>query len=386
MAPERFLGSGADRRIDVYALACVRYEALTATAPFSGDDVIALMYAHVNQPPPRPSDQVAGIPRALDGVVAKGMAKDPEVRYRTAGELAAEARDALSGLSATTHVRSDATRQFAPTRSTPRPNPIVEAVRNRTISRPLLTVGLVLVIALAVTAVLLFGGGNRTSGASVGVPPPNVVKVGFMGDLTGQNSGLIIPPRNGAQLAVDEYNATNPATRIELVSYDSQGEAEQAATLVSTAINTDGIVAMVGPAFSGESRAIGAILEQAKIPSISSSATNPSLAQNGWRYWHQVVANDNDQGPAIAGVLVASRNARSAFVISDDQGYSVAVADETAQAFRERGIAVGTDQFARDVTDYSSTVNKVKAANPDVIFFGGYYSASGPLLKQLRDG
>jgi branched-chain amino acid transport system substrate-binding protein len=227
------------------------------------------------------------------------------------------------------------------------------------------------------------GGGTSTGGSSGGGGA--TLKIGFMGDLTGENSGIVIPPRNGAQLAIDDYNATNPATKIELVPYDSQGSADQAVPLVTKAVQDDKIVGLIGPAFSGESKAAGPVLEQGGIPSISPSATNPGLAGNGWKFWHRIVANDNDQGPGIVDFLVRAKSPKSAYVISDDQEYSVGLADSSFKAFQDKGVTVGRDQFAQAASDYSSTVAKVKAANPDVIVYGGYYAQAGRLLKQLRD-
>ncbi|MGH3431300.1 MAG: ABC transporter substrate-binding protein, partial [Thermocrispum sp.] len=143
------------------------------------------------------------------------------------------------------------------------------------------------------------GGESGDDGGAEGT-----VKIGFMGDLTGENSGLVKPPRNGAKLAIDAYNAKNPTTKIKLVEYDSQGKEEQAVALVNKAIQDDKIAGLIGPAFSGESKAVGEILDQGKIPSVSPSATNPDLAKNGWKYWHRVVANDDDQGPGISDFLV----------------------------------------------------------------------------------
>jgi branched-chain amino acid transport system substrate-binding protein len=239
------------------------------------------------------------------------------------------------------------------------------------------------VLAAAASLVLsACAGGTSSPGGGDG----STLKIGFMGDLTGENSGIVIPPNNGAKLAIEEYNAKSPKVKLELKDYDSQGKPEQATSLIATAVGSDKITALIGPAFSGESKAIGGVLEQSKIPSVSPSATNPGLAKNGWKYWHRVVANDDDQGPGIAEFLIKAKSPKKVFVLSDDQEYSVGLADAFAKTFEGKGVAVERDKFAKDASDYSSTVSKVKSSNPDVVAFGGYYAQGGRLLKQLRDG
>lgn len=88
MAPERFGDGVVGPAADVYALACLLHECLTGRPPFEAGDLHQLISAHMFAVPPRPSILRRGIHRAFDDVVATGMAKQPEARFATAGELA----------------------------------------------------------------------------------------------------------------------------------------------------------------------------------------------------------------------------------------------------------------------------------------------------------
>ncbi|AGP65658.1 pknD [Mycobacterium intracellulare subsp. yongonense 05-1390] len=97
MAPERFTDDTVTHSADIYSLACVLSECLTGSPPYRADTIERLVAAHLTKAAPSPSQLRPGaFPPALDQVIAKGMAKRPEDRYRTAGEFAAAAHDALT--------------------------------------------------------------------------------------------------------------------------------------------------------------------------------------------------------------------------------------------------------------------------------------------------
>ena len=96
MAPELFLGREMDRRVDVYALGCLLFEAIAGRPPFLSEGP-GLMYDHLNETPPRLSEVAPGSPPALDAVLATAMAKDPAQRYATAGDFADAALQAVGG-------------------------------------------------------------------------------------------------------------------------------------------------------------------------------------------------------------------------------------------------------------------------------------------------
>src|SRR6201997_3633029 len=96
MSPERLQAGQVDARADIYALACVLYECLTGSPPYPGDNLEQQITAHLTAAPPRPSSTDPNIPKQVDQVIATGMAKKPDDRYRTTVELANAAHDAIT--------------------------------------------------------------------------------------------------------------------------------------------------------------------------------------------------------------------------------------------------------------------------------------------------
>ena len=221
---------------------------------------------------------------------------------------------------------------------------------------------------------------STTAGGSSGAS----LKLGFFGALSGPNAQLGINIENGEKLAIAQYNSTNPANQVTIDPFDSQGDPANANNGSSKLIG-DKVVAVIGPAFSGESKAADPAFEQAGIPNVSASATNVKLAQNGWKFFHRVLADDSFQGPGDADYVVKTLGDKSVAVIDDNSTYGAGLSQAfAAQVTKDGGTVAVTDHLDPNGADYGSTVNKITAAKPTAVFFGGYYDAAGRLIHQLK--
>jgi YVTN family beta-propeller protein len=146
-APEQFEGKQLDKRTDVYSLGCVLYECLTGELPYARDQDAALMYAHLLSAPPKVTDKRPELPHGIDGVIAKAMAKSPEDRYASAGQLVAAARAEL-GVPSGEHTLVA---------------PAGEGVRRKLGRAPKVGVALVVAVAIVVVAIAVTRKGGTPS-------------------------------------------------------------------------------------------------------------------------------------------------------------------------------------------------------------------------------
>jgi branched-chain amino acid transport system substrate-binding protein len=193
-----------------------------------------------------------------------------------------------------------------------------------------------------------------------------------------------VPAKNGAQLAIDQYNTKNANCKIELVPFDSQGAADKAGGLATSAVQDTKIVAMIGPAFSGESETADPIFQQAGLSTITPSATRPSLSTKGWKIFHRGVGNDLSQGPAAARYIKSVIKAQKVFVVDDQSAYGQGLADEAKKVLGS--LSIGADKVSAKQQDFSAIVSKVKTSGATVLFYGGYTAEASLFLKQLRAG
>ena len=246
------------------------------------------------------------------------------------------------------------------------------------------------VIGFAFTVVLAAcSSSSKTSTSSSGSNGNgNNVALAFVGPLTGPNANLGINIRNGAQVAIDEANAAGGSVKFTLKAFDTQGDPAQAPTVKDKYINDNQVLGVVGPTFSGETKAVLQSYQDAKLPMISASATAtslPTIVPNG-TVFHRLVPDDDVQGQGVSDYVTKKLKAKSIFYISDNSDYGKGLADGTQQILEKAGTTTaGTDTIDPNSDDYSNAVNKAVAAKPDLVFYGGYYSQAGKLAKQLKD-
>jgi len=230
---------------------------------------------------------------------------------------------------------------------------------------------------------------TTTSSGSGASSNSNEAVLAYVGPLTGDAANLGINIRNGAKTAVEEYNKKGGALHITLKEFDTQGDPAQATTVKDQYINDKSIIGIIGPAFSGETKAVIPSLDEAGLVMISASATNTLLpdVKAGTKVFHRAIADDAFQGKGIGDYIVDKLAGKKIVVIDDSSEYGKGLADDTIKEIGVKGAPAPTRLSIPDpkAQDFSAQVNDSKAAEPDVIMFAGYYEAAGRLRKQLVD-
>jgi branched-chain amino acid transport system substrate-binding protein len=216
------------------------------------------------------------------------------------------------------------------------------------------------------------------------------VKIGHVGPLTGQIAHLGKDNENGARLAVEEANAAGikiggQAAKFTLLAEDDQADPKVGATVAQKLVDAK-VNGVVGHLNSGTSIPASPIYNQANIPVISGSATNPKLTEQGFKTQFRVVGRDDQQGPAIANYLASNNKPKLVAVVDDATAYGEGLANEVEKTLKAANVKVlprekGTDK----TTDWKAVLTKLRGRNPDAVFYGGMDATGGPLMKQGRE-
>jgi len=245
-----------------------------------------------------------------------------------------------------------------------------------------LSVRLKLVVAGAATALALglAGCGKKDE----------TIKIGHAGPLTGPVAHLGKDNENGVRLALDEANAAGLSIGGKKVSFSMQSEDDQAdpkqGTIVAQKLVDAKVVGVVGHLNSGTTIPASKIYHDAGIAQVSPSATNVTYTHQGFKTAFRVMANDAQQGKVLGDYAVTKLGAKTVAIIDDRSAYGQGLADEFEKAAKAAGANIVTREFTgTDKTDFNAILTSIKGKNPDLIFYGGMDSQSGPMMKQIKN-
>jgi len=216
------------------------------------------------------------------------------------------------------------------------------------------------------------------------------ISIAHVGPLTGGIAHLGKDNENGARLAIEEANAAKikidgKDAKFVLVAEDDQAD-PRVGTRVAQKLVDAKVAGVVGHLNSGTTIPSSAIYNQAGIPVITGSATNPKLTEQGFKVVFRTIGRDDQQGPAIATFLAETKKPELVAVIDDATAYGEGIANGVEKTLKAANIRVlPREKGTYKTTDWKAILTKIKGKNADVVFYGGMDATGGPLLQQGRE-
>jgi branched-chain amino acid transport system substrate-binding protein len=215
------------------------------------------------------------------------------------------------------------------------------------------------------------------------------VKIGHVGPTSGAIAHLGKDNENGARMAVEELNAAGVTidgkkVTLELLAEDDAADPKQGTAAAQKLIDAK-VAGVVGHLNSGTTIPASKLYNDAGVPQISPSATNPKYTRQGFKTAFRMVADDAQLGGALGRYAVGELKGKNIAVVDDRTAYGQGVAEEFTKAVEAAGGKVVAKEFTTDkATDFNSILTTIKSKKPDVVFFGGMDAVAGPMLKQMK--
>jgi branched-chain amino acid transport system substrate-binding protein len=214
------------------------------------------------------------------------------------------------------------------------------------------------------------------------------VKVGFAAPLTGAQAHYGKDMQNGITLAIEDFNATKPViggkpVRIVLDSADDQADPRTGTTVAQRLVD-DGIKGMLGHFNSGTTIPASRIYANACIPEIA-MATAPEYTTQGFKTAFRMMTSDTQQGSVAGEFAVKNLKVKKIAIVDDRTAYGQGLADQFEKAAKAAGGNIVDREFTNDkAVDFKAILTKIKATNPDLVYYGGADSQAGPMAKQMK--
>ncbi len=215
------------------------------------------------------------------------------------------------------------------------------------------------------------------------------VRIGHVAPLSGGQAHYGKDNERGAIMAIEDLNAKGVTidgkkVKFRLISEDDAADPKQGTAVAQKLVDAK-VHGVVGHLNSGTTIPASKIYHDAGIPQVTPSATNPKYTQQGYKTAFRVLANDNALGAATALYATKTLKAKRIAIIDDRTAYGQGVAEIFEKVAKENGAEIVSKQFTTDkATDFNAILTTVKAAKPEVVFYGGMDAQAGPMLKQMK--
>ncbi len=241
---------------------------------------------------------------------------------------------------------------------------------------------------LVLAAIFAVAGCGKQETATPPASDELIIKIGSAAPLTGPQSHLGKDNENGPRLAIDELNAQGiviggKKARFELVSEDDQADPKTGAIVAQKFVDAK-VAGVIGHLNSGTTRPAAKIYSDAGIPEITPSATATDLTAQGYKTLFRMMANDYQQGSALAEFAVKS-GAKKIAIIDDRTAYGQGLADRFEEVAKASGANIVAREYVDDKkTEFRAVLTSIKGKDADLIFYGGMDTQAGPLVAQLK--
>jgi len=214
----------------------------------------------------------------------------------------------------------------------------------------------------------------------------DTIKIGLMGPMTGPWASEGQEMKQVLDLLAADLNAKGGVLgkKVEVIADDDGGDPRTAA-LAAQRLATQGIVAVIGTYGSSVTEATQNIYNESKIIQIANGSTAIRLSEKGLKYFFRTCPRDDEQG-RVAVQAIGKLGYKNVAILHDNTTYAKGLADEAKGLLEGKGAKiVFFDALTPGERDYTAILTKLKGANPDVVFFTGYYPEAGLLLRQKKE-
>ena len=213
------------------------------------------------------------------------------------------------------------------------------------------------------------------------------VKIAVGGPMTGGSAAFGAQLKQGTEQAVADINAAGGilGQKLVLTNGDDRADPKEGVS-VANKFAADGVKFVIGHFNSGVTIPASEVYQENGILEITPAATNPKVTDRSMWNIFRVCGRDDQQGVVAGGLIADKFKGKRVAIVHDKTTYGQGLAEETRKAINAKGLKeVFFEGVNKDDKDFTALVSKLKAANPDLVYWGGLHDTGGLILRQMRD-